>query len=134
VLHAPFLMTRVPNFGSVSAVSADERFEQGGRYSEVPDVGVDFTVVVDGQCMEPRYEDGDTVGCSLRQWEREGFIWNRDYWVRFKNGESTLKRVRQDAKQPDHILFVPLNPQARHFSKPKSEIEKAARVLVVLSV
>jgi transcriptional regulator with XRE-family HTH domain len=124
---------RVPHFGRVSAVRTDWRDEIGGEFSHVPDVGVDFTISVDGQCMEPRYEDSERVGCSIRRWESEGFVWGKDYWIRFKNGETTLKRVKPDPKHKEKFLCVPLNPKAKRFSRFKADVEKAARVLVVLS-
>jgi transcriptional regulator with XRE-family HTH domain len=59
-------MVRVPHFGGVSAVRTEAREEdvggeRGVESSIVPDIGVDFTVSVDGQCMAPRYEDGERV-------------------------------------------------------------------------
>jgi transcriptional regulator with XRE-family HTH domain len=125
-------MKRKPHYGRVSAVRAEQREEDVMDEMMVPDVGVDFTVTVDGQCMEPRYEDGEKVGCSIRRWEREGFVWNKDYWIRFKDGETTLKRVQADQQDPDKFICFPLNPKARPFSKLKSDVEKAARVMVVL--
>lgn len=140
--RAPPGAIRVPHFGRVSAVKTDhradehphdDRLDSAAEFSHVPDVGVDFTISVDGQCMEPRYEDSERVGCSIRRWEREGFIWNKDYWIRFKNGETTLKRVKPDPRHPDKFICAPLNPKAKPFSRFKADVEKAARVLVVLS-
>jgi transcriptional regulator with XRE-family HTH domain len=133
VMQAPPGMRRVPHYGGVSAVRADRREEPAADFSSVPDIGVDFTVRVDGQCMEPRYDDGERVGCSIRRWEREGFVWGKDYWIRFSDGETTLKRVRPDPRNRDKFVCVPLNPKSKPFSRGKSEVEKAARVLVVLS-
>jgi hypothetical protein len=82
--------------------------------------------------MEPRYQDGERVGCSLRRWEREGFIRDKDYWIRFKNGETTLKRYRPDPRNRDKFICLPLNPKSRPFSRLKADVEKAARVLLVL--
>jgi len=126
-------MKRRPHFGGVSAVRTEQREEEASDLSMVPDVGVDFTVSVDGECMEPRYEDGERVGCSIRRWEREGFVWNKDYWIRFKDGETTLKRVRPDPRDPEKIVCHPLNAKAKPFTRSKADVDKAARVLVVLS-
>jgi transcriptional regulator with XRE-family HTH domain len=122
----------VPHFGGVSAVRTDLREDAGDSFSIAPDIGIDFTVSVDGQCMEPRYQDGERVGCSIRRWESEGFIWERDYWIRFKNGETTLKRVRPDPRNADKFICAPLNPKTKAFSRFKSDVEKAARVVTVL--
>jgi transcriptional regulator with XRE-family HTH domain len=126
-------MRPAPHFGRVSAVRTERREEEAVDISQVPDVGIDFTVTVDGQCMEPRYEDGERVGCSIRRWEREGFVWNKDYWIRFKGGETTLKRVKRDPRDAEKIVCFPLNLKAKPFSRAKADVEKAARVLVVLS-
>ena len=126
-------MRPAPHFGRVSAVRTEQRQEEAFDISNVPDVGIDFTVTVDGECMEPRYEDGERVGCSIRRWEREGFIWNKDYWIRFKDGETTLKRVKRDPRDKEKIVCVPLNSKAKPFSRAESDVERAARVLVVLS-
>jgi len=131
-LLRPPRMTPVPHFGGVSAVRTDLREEGGEGFSVAPDVGIDFTVAVDGQCMEPRYQDGERVGCSIRRWESEGFVWERDYWIRFKNGETTLKRVRPDPRNPAKFICAPLNPKAKPFSRLKADVEKAARVVTVL--
>lgn len=130
-------MVRVPHFGGVSAVRTEAREEdvggeRGVESSIVPDIGVDFTVSVDGQCMAPRYEDGERVGCSVRRWEKEGFVWGKDYWIRFKNGETTLKRVQRDPRNQSRFVCEPLNPKARPFRRALSSVEKAARVLVIL--
>lgn len=129
---------RVPHFGRVSAVRVDVReagdSERGvSEFSDVPDAGVDFTVAVDGQCMEPRYESGERVGCSIRRWEKEGFVWGKDYWIRFTDGQTTLKRVRPDPRHKERFICAPLNPKAKPFSRCKADVEKAARVLVVIS-
>lgn len=128
-------MRPAPHFGGVSAVRTELREEDAGATdtTSVPDVGIDFTVRVDGQCMEPRYEDGERLGCSVRRWEREGFVWNKDYWIRFKDGQTTLKRVRPDPRNKEKFICVPLNSKTRPFSRKKANVEKAARVLVVLS-
>lgn len=122
----------VPHYGSVSAVQTDSRDEIAGEFSELP--GVDFTVTVDGQCMEPRYENGERLGCSIARWMAEGFVWGKDYWIRFTDGQTTLKRVRPDPRHRDKIRCTPLNPKARPFSRLKVDVEKAARVLMVLAV
>jgi transcriptional regulator with XRE-family HTH domain len=131
-LLGPPRMTPVPHFGGVSAVRTDLREDGGEGFSVAPDVGIDFTVSVDGQCMEPRYQDGERVGCSIRRWESEGFVWERDYWIRFKNGETTLKRVRPDPRNPAKFICAPLHPKAKPFSRLKADVEKAARVVTVL--
>lgn len=131
-LLAPPPMSRVPHFGGVSAVQTDLRDESPQGASVTPGLEIDFTVSVDGQCMEPRYQDGERVGCSIRRWESEGFVWERDYWIRFKNGETTLKRVRPDPRNKSKFICAPLNPRAKSFSRFKSDVEKAARVLTVL--
>jgi transcriptional regulator with XRE-family HTH domain len=131
-LAPPPLMVRVPHFGRVSAVRTDLRETAGLEISLVPDVGVDFTVSVDGQCMEPRYEDGERVGCSFTRWEQEGFVWGKDYWIRFRDGETTLKRVMPDPDNHENFICQPLNPTAEPFVRSKADVAKAARVLVVL--
>jgi transcriptional regulator with XRE-family HTH domain len=126
-------MGRVPHFGGVSAVRTDQREEIGGEFADAPDMGVDFVLTVDGQCMEPRYVDGEQVGCSIRRWVKEGFKWNKDYWIRFKDGQTTLKRVLRDRTDPEKFICQPLNPASRPFTRLKSDVEKAARVVVVMS-
>jgi phage repressor protein C with HTH and peptisase S24 domain len=125
-------MVRVPYFGGVSAVRVDRREDVGGEVIDVPEAGVDFVVRADGQCMEPRYENGERVGCSVRRWQREGFVWGKDYWIRFKNGEMTLKRVKPDPRHRDRFMCVPLNPKSKPFTRLKSDVDSAARVVAVL--
>jgi len=132
--HRRWRTKRVPHYGGVSAVRTEIRdMTPDHDFTNVPGEGVDFTVTVDGQCMEPRYENGERLGCSIRRWEREGLIWNRDYWIRFKDGESTLKRVQIDPNDPARFLCVPLNPKEKSFSRRKADISAAARVVVVLT-
>jgi transcriptional regulator with XRE-family HTH domain len=128
----PPRMRPVPHYGRVSAVRTDTRDEVPGDFSNAPDVGVDFTVSVDGQCMEPRYEDGVRVGCSIRRFEKEGFVWGKDYWIRFKDGQTTLKCVKPDPRDADKFICAPLNAKAKAFSRCKADVDSAARVLVVL--
>jgi len=131
---AQTMMVRTPHYGAVSAVRTDLRDQADAEFGLAPDVGIEFTVTVDGQCMEPRYQDGERVGCSIRRWESEGFVWEKDYWIRFKNGETTLKRVRPDPRNREKFICAPLNPKARPFSRFKADVEKAARVLTILAV
>jgi transcriptional regulator with XRE-family HTH domain len=121
-----------PYFGGVSAVRTDHREEISDGFGKVPDVEMDFVVKVDGQCMEPRFENGERVGCSVRRWQSEGFMWGKDYWIRFKNGETTLKRVKQDPRHRERFLCVPLNSKSKPFARLKSDVASAARVVAVL--
>lgn len=126
-------MMQVPHYGAVSAVRVDNREEIGGEWSRVPDMDIDFTVGVDGQCMEPRYEHGERVGCSVRRWLAEGFIWGKDYWIRFNDDQTTLKRVRPDPRDPAKFVCTPLNLKTKPFTRLKADVEKAARVVMVLT-
>jgi transcriptional regulator with XRE-family HTH domain len=133
--------TRVPHYEAVSAVRADMRHESASEFegqfelqwSQVPDMEIDFTVGVDGQCMEPRYEHGERIGCSIRRWQAEGFVWGKDYWIRFADDQTTLKRVRPDPRDPEKFVCTPLNLKTRPFSRLKADVVRAARVVLILA-
>jgi transcriptional regulator with XRE-family HTH domain len=52
-----------------------------------------FSVVVDGDCMEPKYRHGDVVIFSADAVDREGIVDGRSYFIQFDDGENTFKRV-----------------------------------------
>lgn len=60
-----------------------------------------FTVVVDGDCMTPKWKNGEIVVFSFDAVEREGLIPGRSYYLQFADGTSTFKRVFLDENDPE---------------------------------
>lgn len=68
-----------------------------------------FGLVVTGDSMKPTYPEGAKVICSARHWHDHGFIDGFAYVIRFVEGDTTLKRIR-DVEVGEAIDLVPDNP------------------------
>jgi transcriptional regulator with XRE-family HTH domain len=81
-------------YGTVSA----SRLKDGGNHEgEIRlDPKTEFGVRVVGDCMAPRYLDGDKVICDRVEFERDGFRVGKDYAVSVGDGTyTTFKRAVQ---------------------------------------
>ena len=81
-------------FHGVSAARREDRAGvERGRVPIPAGARRRFAVIVDGDCMEPKYRDGDVVVFSVDAAEREGIVDGRNYFIQFADGENTFKRV-----------------------------------------
>lgn len=96
---------RIDRFHGVSASAPEDRPPAASGDSWVPLSGADrrFTAVVDGDCMEPQFRDGDVLVFAADSGEREGVIDGKSYFVQFVGGENTFKRVFTIAADPDAL-------------------------------
>lgn len=125
----------LPEYSSVSAAAKGVTSSVPTRMTEVSaSVKGDFIVTLDGQCMEPKFEDGDRVVVSRKMWEAEGFSSKQVYLVAFTNGQSTFKKVEFDEDAESYLWMVPLNENEDHkrWKVHRSEIKFAARVTATL--
>lgn len=106
----------------------------GGIYKErceqIPTVhafpSYDFTIIVKGDSMEPKYEGGDEVACK----KVENIIeWGKTYVVDTNDG-AFLKRVYDEDEQ--NIRCVSYNSDYHDFLVPKSEVNGLYRVVGLL--
>lgn len=102
----------VPLYRSVSASGTSLNEDMHSEMHYAPR-GTDFAVVVDGDCMEPVYKNGEIVFVSVDWWKARGFRPDAEYWILFLNGETTLKLVRMIADEPEKFLLEAYN-KARH--------------------
>ena len=96
----------VERFYGVSAARTEDRagVERGRIPVPVGD-GRRFAVVVDGDCMEPKYHNGDVVVFSVDAAEREGIIQGRNYFIQFADGENTFKRIFFEPSDADWLVL-----------------------------
>ena len=95
----------VDHYHGVSAARTEHRTATGRGQSPVPGSAQRrFAVTVDGDCMEPRYCDGDTVIFSVDSAENEGIIEGRNYFIQFQDDQNTFKRIFLDPE--NHELLV----------------------------
>ena len=99
---------------AIEGITEDE-CEQVPRINIFPDY--DFTIVLKGSSMEPKYEGGDEVAC--KRIDNTSFIqWGRVHVLDTAQG-ILIKRIYQDG---DKIRCVSYNPEYPDFSIDKSEI------------
>jgi biotin operon repressor len=87
-------VVNVERYHGVSAARTEDRASVDRGQIPVP-AGASrrFAVVVDGDCMEPKYGNGDVVIFSVDAAEREGIIEGRNYFIQFTDGQNTFKRI-----------------------------------------
>ena len=98
-------VSNVDHYHGVSAARTEHRTATGRGQSPVPESAQRrFAVTVDGDCMEPRYGDGDIVIFSVDSAENEGIIEGRNYFIQFHDDQNTFKRIFLDPE--NHELLV----------------------------
>jgi transcriptional regulator with XRE-family HTH domain len=99
-------VTEVDHFHGVSAARIENRTDAHRGRAPVP-TGAQrrFAVTVDGDCMEPKYHDGDVVVFSIDAAEREGVVHGKNYFVQFADGENTFKRIFLDPENRELLIL-----------------------------
>ena len=118
----------VERFHGVSAARPEDR--AGVERGSVPvpaGIGRRFAAVVDGDCMEPQYHDGDVVVFSIDAAEKEGIIEGRNYFVQFADGENTFKRIFFDPENSDRLVLRCWNPKYPQRRVQRTRIQLLAR-------
>ncbi len=106
---------------AVEGITADQ-CEQIPRINMFPDY--DFTIIIKGNSMEPKYEGGDEVAC--KRIDSTSFIqWGKVHVLDTAQG-ILIKRTYEDG---DKIRCVSYNPEYPDFSIDKSEIYSMSLVV-----
>jgi transcriptional regulator with XRE-family HTH domain len=96
----------VERFHGVSAARTEDRAGVERGHIPVPaGAGRRFAAVVDGDCMEPKYENGDVVVFSIDAAEKEGIIEGRNYFIQFTDGQNTFKRIFFEPTDADWLIL-----------------------------
>lgn len=89
----------------------------------------DFTIIIKGDSMEPKYEGGDEVAC--KRVDQTSFIqWGKVHVLDTAQG-IVIKRIYEDG---DKIKCVSYNPEYPPFSIDKSEIYSISLVVGLLRI
>lgn len=89
----------------------------------------DFTIIIKGDSMEPKYEGGDEVAC--KRVDSTSFIqWGKVHVLDTAQG-IVIKRIYEDG---DKIKCVSYNPEYPPFSIDKSEIYSISLVVGLLRI
>lgn len=89
----------------------------------------DFTIIIKGNSMEPKYEGGDEVAC--KRIDQTSFIqWGKVHVLDTAQG-ILIKRIYEDG---DKIKCVSYNPEYPPFSIDKSEIYSISLVVGLLRI
>lgn len=99
---------------AVDGVTA-EQCEQIPRINAFPEY--DFTIIIKGNSMEPKYEGGDEVACKKIN-EKSFIQWGKVHVLDTAQG-IVIKRVYEDGEK---IRCASYNPEYPDFSIPKDEI------------
>ena len=106
---------------AVEGITADQ-CEQIPRINIFPEY--DFTIIIKGDSMEPKYEGGDEVAC--KRIDSTSFIqWGKVHVLDTAQG-ILIKRTYEDG---DKIRCVSYNPEYPDFSIDKSEIYSMSLVV-----
>ena len=108
---APQPVVELERYHGVSASRTDVRVAVSRETAYAPAGSLRrFSVVVDGDCMEPRYRHGELVIFSVDAAEREGILEGRNYFVQLSDGQNTFKRIFFVPDDPDRLLLCCWNP------------------------
>ncbi len=121
----------VEQFHGVSAARTEAR--AGVERGQVPAPAANgqrrFAAVVDGDCMEDRYRNGDVVVFSVDAAESEGILDGRNYFIQFDDGENTFKRIFLDPDDADRLILQAWNPRYPSRTIERSRITLLARAI-----
>ena len=124
---------RIPATAAAGSLSGDvasvtlRDCEQLPIISQFP--AYDFTIIIKGDSMKPKYESGDEIAC--RRILNPSFIqWGKVHVLDTAQG-IVVKKVYDDG---DSIKCVSINPEYPPFSVPKDEVYSLSLVVGSLSI
>ena len=124
---------RIPTTAAAGSLSGDAASvtlrdcEQLPVISQLP--AYDFTIIIKGDSMKPKYESGDEIAC--RRILNPSFIqWGKVHVLDTVQG-IVVKKVYDDG---DCIKCVSINPDYPPFSVPKDEVYSLSLVVGSLSI
>jgi len=127
-------VTDVEHFHGVSAARTEHRTATGRGKSPVPGPAQRrFAVSVDGDCMEPKYRDGESVIFSVDAAESEGIIEGRNYFIQFADGQNTFKRIFLDPENHELLVLKCWNKKYPPRTVERSSIKLLARAVFKLT-
>ena len=124
---------RVPLSASAGSLSGDavsvtlRDCEQLPLISQLP--SYDYTIVIKGDSMKPKYESGDEIAC--RRINHSSFIqWGKVHVLDTSQG-IIVKKIYEEG---DCIRCVSINPDYPPFLVPKDEVFSLSLVVGLLSI
>jgi transcriptional regulator with XRE-family HTH domain len=127
-------VVEVDHYHGVSAARAEDRTDANRGRAPVPAGSLRrFAVTVDGDCMEPKYRDGDVVVFSVDVAEREGIIEGKNYFLQFVDGENTFKRVFPDPENRELLILRCWNERYPPRIVERSQVKLLARAVYRLT-
>lgn len=120
----------VDHFHGVSAAKLEEHTDEARRKALIPaGSSKRFCVTVSGDCMEPKYRDGEVVVFSVDAAEREGIVEGKSYFIQFSDGSNTFKRIFLDPNDREVLVLRPWNPRHRSKRVERSQVRLLARAI-----
>lgn len=123
----------VPQFETPLAASrtADLGDPKPIRLVPLPVEGRAFLTVVEGDCMEPTYRNGQLVVFGYDIVDREGLVDGHPYYVQLSDGSGTFKLVYRNPEDGDALLLVALNAKKypKHIRVHRDEVVRIAKAL-----
>lgn len=89
--------------------------------------GIDFLIEVEGFAMNPKFNQGNVIGCKLEQ-DSSRIRWNEPYLISTTKGELLIKRIKQGEKT-DQLCLVSDNKEYDSFNIPINEVKGLALIL-----
>ena len=124
----------VEHFHGVSAARTEHRTATGRGKSPVPGPAQRrFAVTVDGDCMETKYRDGESVIFSVDAAESEGIIEGRNYFIQFHDDQNTFKRIFLDPENHELLVLKCWNEKYPPRVIERSSIKLLARAVYKLT-
>jgi phage repressor protein C with HTH and peptisase S24 domain len=118
----------IERFHGVSAARPEARDGvERGRVPVPASSSRRFAAVVDGDCMEPKFRDGDVVVFSVDAAEKEGIVEGRNYFLQFIDGENTFKRIFFDPDNAEQLVLRCWNAHYPHRCIRRDRIQLLAR-------
>ncbi len=123
-------IVEVPHYHGVSAARTEDRSDAARGKAVVP-AGPRrrFAVTVDGDCMEPKYRDGDVVVFSVDAAEREGIVEGKNYFIQFTDGQNTFKRIFLDPDNRELLILRCWNERYPQRIVERSQVKLLARAV-----
>lgn len=124
---------RIPYTAAAGSITSAVEGVTESQCEQIPVIptfpNYDFTIVIKGDSMEPKYEGGDEVAC--KRVDGTSFIqWGKVHVLDTAQG-IVIKRIYEDG---DKIKCVSYNPEYPPFSIDKSEIYSISLVVGLLRI